>query len=158
MFRLGLVVLVVMMMTSAVAAADHLADRAAIQAALDKHGAAWTRGDAQAAVSVLTDDADWVSGSGMTFEGKAAIEAMHKQVLAGPAKGSKHAHPGIPKIRFVTSNVAIVDGDSMMALRDSAGKQLPAEYSRYTAVFVKQPDGKWYVTAFRSLPQVKVER
>jgi uncharacterized protein (TIGR02246 family) len=158
MFRIALLLAVMMAASAAIAQADHAADRAAIQAVLDTHGTAWTRGDAEAAVSTLTDDADWVSGSGITLEGKPAIEAMHKQVLAGPAKGSRHSHPGTPKIRFVTNNVAIVDGDSMMAMRDDTGKELPATYSRYTAVFVKKPDSKWYVTAFRSLPQIKVER
>src|SRR5579864_143703 len=81
---------------------------------------------------------------------------MHRDVLSGPAKGTRHSHPGTPKIRFVTKDVAIVDGDSYMAgFHDEHGNELPAEYSRYTAVFVKK-DGKWYVTAFRSLPQVKV--
>lgn len=45
----------------------------------------------------------------------------------------------------------------MAGFRDEQGKELPGEYSRYTAVFVKKK-GKWYVTAFRSLPQVKVTR
>jgi uncharacterized protein (TIGR02246 family) len=138
------------------AQSNHSADIAAIQAVLDAHGAAWTRGDSAAAASVLTDDADWVSGSGKTFVGKQQIEAMHKQLLEGPAKGTRHSHPGTPNIRFITPDVAIVDGDSMMAgFRDENGKELPADYSRYTAVFVKK-NGKWYVTAFRSLPQVKV--
>jgi uncharacterized protein (TIGR02246 family) len=132
------------------------ADRAAIQLVLDAHGAAWTRGDADAATAVLTEDADWVSGSGKVFVGRPAITKMHRDMLSGPAKGTRHSHPGTPKIRFVTKDVAIVDGDSYMAgFHDEHGNQLPAEYSRYAAVFVKK-DGKWYVTAFRSLPQVKV--
>ena len=136
---------------------NHAADIAAIQSVLDAHGAAWTRGDAAGAASVLTDDADWVSGSGKTFVGREQIEAMHKQLLDGPAKGTRHSHPGTPNVRFITPEVAIVDGDSMMAgFRDDNGKEEPPAYSRYTAVFVKK-SGKWYVTAFRSLPQVKVE-
>jgi hypothetical protein len=77
-------------------------------------------------------------------------------MLEGPAKGTRHSHPGIPSIRFITREVPIVDGVSYMAgFHDEHGKELAAEYSRYTAVFVKR-NGKWYVTAFRSLPQVKV--
>ena len=141
------------------AQSNHSDDVTAIKAVLDAHGAAWTRGDASAAASVLTDDADWVSGSGKTFVGRQEIEAMHKQLLDGPAKGTRHSHPGNPNIRFVTSQVAIVDGDSMMAgFHDENGKELPADYSRYTAVFVKNNNGRWYVTAFRSLPQVKVNQ
>jgi Calcium/calmodulin dependent protein kinase II association domain len=71
-------------------------------------------------------------------------------MLSGPAKGTQHSHPGTPDIRFITRDVAIVDGDSYMAgFRDEQGKELHGEYSRYTAVFVKK-NGKWYVTAFRS--------
>src|SRR5579864_753336 len=137
---------------------DHSADVKAIRAVLDAHGEAWTRGEAVAAVATLTDDADWVGGDGQTLEGKAAILAMHEKMLAGPAKGTRHSHPGTPNIRFIRSDVAIVDGNSEMSgFRDENGKQLPAGYSRYAAVFVKQ-EGKWLVTAFRSLPQVKVNR
>ena len=132
------------------------AGRAAIQSVLDAHGTAWTRGDADAATAILTEDADWVSGSGKVFIGRLAITKMHRDLFAGAAKGTRHSHPGTPDIRFVTRDVAIVDGDSYMAgFHDEHGNELPAEYSRYTAVFVKK-SGKWYVTAFRSLPQVKV--
>ena len=72
---------------------DHPADRAAIQALLDAHGAAWTKGDAAAAAAVMTEDADWVSGSGAVYEGRPAIEAMHRRELAGMGKGSRHSHP-----------------------------------------------------------------
>ena len=134
------------------------AERAAIKVILDAHGAAWTRGDAAAATAILTDDADWVSGGGTVFVGRPAIAKMRRDMLGGPAKGSQHSHPGTPNMRFITRDVAIVDGDSYMAgLHDEHGNELPAEYSQYTAVFVKK-NGKWYVTAFRSLPQVKVTR
>jgi len=73
---------------------------------------------------------------------------MHRDLLAGAAKGTRHG--------TLTPALPIVDGDSYMAgFHDEHGNGLPAEYSRYTAVFVRK-SGKWYVTAFRSLPQVKV--
>src|SRR2546422_454765 len=87
--------------------------------------------------------------------GRRAIEAAHEEVLTGSGKGSRHSHPGTPKIRFIRHDVAIVDGDSFVGgLRDKDGKELPAQLSYYIAVFVKE-DGRWLVTAFRSLPQVK---
>ena len=132
------------------------ADRAAIKAVLGAHGAAWTRGDVAAATATLTEDADWVSGNGTVLIGRAAIAKMHREMLEGPAKGTRHSHPGVPSIRFITREVAVVDGDSYMAgFHDEHGKELPAEYTRYTAVFVMK-NGKWCVTAFRSLPQVRV--
>jgi len=135
--------------------ANEAAERAAIQAVLDAHGAAWTKGDAKAAAAVMTEDADWVSGDGSTSTGRAAIENDHREALSGFAKGSRHTHPGTPKIRFVRSDVAIVDGDSYMAgLHDENGKEVPPHVSSYMAVLVKEHGG-WKVTAFRSLPQVK---
>ncbi len=134
---------------------DDAAERGAIQAVLDAHGAAWTKGDAAEAAAVMAEDADWVSGDGSVYEGRAAIEAAHLAALSGEAKGSRHAHPGTPKIRFIRPDVAIVDGDSYLGgLRDEQGKELPPIFSRYTAVLVKD-NGRWKVTAFRSLPQVK---
>ena len=132
------------------------ADRAAIKAVLDAHGAAWTRGDVAAATATLTEDADWVSGNGIVLVGRAAIAKMHREMLEGPAKGTRHSHPGVPSIRFITREVAVLDGDSYMAgFHDDHGNELPAEYARYTPVFVKK-SGNWYVTAFRSLPQVRI--
>jgi uncharacterized protein (TIGR02246 family) len=131
------------------------AEKAAIQAVLDEHGRAWSKGDAAAAAAVMTEDADWVGGDGSVYEGRAAIEAAHREWLAGAAKGSYHSHPGLPKIQFLRPDVAIVDGDSYASgLHDEQGKELPAETSRYTAVMVKE-NGRWKVAAFRSLPQVK---
>src|SRR5207245_2639522 len=66
--------------------ANEAAERAAIQAVLDAHGAAWTKGDAKAAAAVMTEDADWVSGDGSTSTGRAAIENDHRQALSGFAK------------------------------------------------------------------------
>ena len=134
---------------------DRSADKAAIQALLDAHGAAWSRGDAAAAAAVMTQDADWVGGDGGIYEGRAAIEAAHREWLAGSAKGSRHLHPGTPGIRFLRPDVAIVDGDSYASgVHDDHGQELPPQTSRYTAVMVKE-NGRWLVAAFRSMPQLK---
>ena len=131
------------------------ADRAAIQATLDEHARAWTKGDASAAAAVMTDDGDWVSSDGSIYEGRSAIEAAHQRWLAGPAKGSFHSHPGLPKIHFLRADVAIVDGDTYVSgMHDEQGRELPPQMSRYTAVMAKE-NGRWKVAAFRSLPQVK---
>jgi uncharacterized protein (TIGR02246 family) len=150
-----LVFLVAAMSVFGAAARDNASDRAAIQQVLDAHGNAWTKGDAVAAASVMTEDADWVSGGGDVIEGRPAIEAAHREWLSGGAKGSRHAHLGTPKIRFIRSDVAVVDGDSYIGgLRDERGKEMPPSFSRYTAVMVKDGGG-WKVSAFRSLPQLK---
>jgi uncharacterized protein (TIGR02246 family) len=142
-------------LTLVAARGDDASDRAAIQKVLDVHGIAWTKGDPVAAAAVMTEDADWVSGGGDVYEGRVAIEAAHREWLSGPAKGTRHAHPGTPKIRFIRPDVAIVDGDSYTGgLRDEQGKELPPSFSRYMAVLVKD-GGNWKVTAFRSLPQLK---
>lgn len=137
------------------AANNEAAERAAIQSVLDAHGAAWTKGDARAATSILTEDADWVTGSGRVFHGRAAIEKYHEEQLSGPAKGTRHSHPGTAEIRFIRPDVAIVDGDAYVeGMRDASGKELPGETGRYTAIFVKEK-GHWKVTAFRLLPQLQ---
>jgi uncharacterized protein (TIGR02246 family) len=131
------------------------AEKAAIQAVLDAHAKAWNNGDAAAAVAIMTEDADWVSGDGSVYEGRDAIEAAHRDWFAGPAKGSWHTHPGLPKFHFIRADVAIVDGDSYQSgLHDEQGKEIPAGVTRFTAVMVKE-GGRWKVAAFRSLPQVK---
>jgi uncharacterized protein (TIGR02246 family) len=134
---------------------DQASDRAAIQKLLDAHGMAWTKGDPVAAAAVMTEDADWVSARGDVFTGRAAIEAAHREWLGGDAKGTRHAHPGTPKIRFIRPDVAVVDGDSYLGgAHDEQGRELPPSFSRYTAVVVKNGE-TWKVAAFRSLPQLK---
>jgi uncharacterized protein (TIGR02246 family) len=127
-------------------------EQSAIQAVLNEHADAWTRGDAHAAAAVMTEDADWISGSGRIFQSRKAIEQMHRDLLEGPAHGTRHVHPGTPAIRFLTPDVAIVDGDSYVGT--SGTKPAASDFSHYTAVFTKQK-GHWMVAAFRALPQVK---
>src|SRR5713226_6316473 len=90
---------------TAMTAGDDTAQRAAIQAVLDAHGTAWTKGDAVAAAAVMTEDADWVSGDGSIYEGLFSIYGAHREWLTGDAKGSRHAHPGRPEIRFIRPDV-----------------------------------------------------
>lgn len=131
------------------------AEKAAIQAALDAHAKAWNKGDAAAAVAVMTDDADWISADGAIYEGRDAIEAAHREWFEGPAKGSFQSHPGLPKIHFLRADVAIVDGDSYESgVHDEQGKEMPASVTHYTAIMVKE-GRRWKVAAFRSLPQLK---
>jgi len=131
------------------------AEKAAIQAVLDAHAKAWNNGDAAAAVAMMTEDANWVSGDGSVYEGRDAIESAHRDWFAGSAKGSWHTHPGLPNIHFIRADVVIVDGDSYQSgLHDEQGKEIPAGVTRFTAVMVKE-NGRWKVAAFRSLPQVK---
>jgi uncharacterized protein (TIGR02246 family) len=124
-------------------------DRTEIQKVLDAHAAAWTAGDAHAAAAVMTDDADWLRRDGVMIHGKAAIEAMHREIFAGPGKNTRHEHPGSADIRFIRPDVAIVDGDSFVGPMDA--KPTPDTIGRYTAVFVKER-GAWKVTAFRPSP------
>jgi uncharacterized protein (TIGR02246 family) len=123
-----------------------------IQAVFDAHADAWTRGDAHAAAAVMTDDSDWISGGGTIFTCRTAIEEMHRELLSGEAKGTRHVHPGMPSISFLRSDVAIVDGNSYVG---AAGTQpTTSDFNFYTAVLVKE-QAQWKVAAFRSLPQVK---
>ena len=158
MRRIGIAILVCAVLGACSGPRAHdgsSAEKAAIQAVLDAHAKAWSKGDASAAAAVMTEDADWVTSEGAIYEGRAAIEAAHQQWLSGPAKGSWHSHPGLPKIQFLRPDVAVVDGDSYTSgVHDEQGKELPAETSRYAAVMVKE-SGRWKVAAFRSLPQVK---
>jgi uncharacterized protein (TIGR02246 family) len=95
---------------------DNASHRFAIQQVLDAHGNARNKGDAVAAAAVMTEDADWVSGAGDDLEGRPAIEAAHREWLSGEAKGSRHAQPDQPKIRFIRSDVASWTGTATWAV------------------------------------------
>ena len=49
---------------------------------------AWNRGDATAFAADFLTDGTFTNINGTTFEGHAAFEQRHREIFAGPARGS----------------------------------------------------------------------
>ncbi len=118
------------------------ADEDAIRATADSYVKAFREGDAKAAASHYTSDAEYVDEQGNVYEGRKAIE----EVLEACFK----RHPecdievDIGAIRFISPGVAVEDG-SLTVAYDSDHDPVDTQY---TAIHVKT-DGKWQVASVR---------
>ena len=114
----------------------------AIRETAKKYIAAFSGGDAKAAVAIYTDDAEYIDPQGNTYQGRQAIEDL----LAAFFKNypERKLDLLIDSIRIVSPTVAIEDGVSIVA----TSKDTPPQSFQYTAVHVKS-DGHWQTASVR---------
>jgi uncharacterized protein (TIGR02246 family) len=124
-------------------------DDAAIKELIARRQAAWNAGDAEAYRRLLTPDADILSSTGRTAQGRDAVIGLYLEQRAGAFAGAKTA-VRVVNIRMIRPDVAIVDAEVNL---DGLKTDVLAGQSRTTFVVVKQPDGKWLITAQRAGPQ-----
>lgn len=112
-----------------------VADETAIRAAVDSYVDAYNRGDAKAVAEHWSESGEWISPTGLRFQGRPAIE---KQLCALFSE-----HKGVrievsrPSIRIVCADAAVEEG-TVRVLRPAAA---PIE-STYLAIHVKK-GGQW---------------
>jgi uncharacterized protein (TIGR02246 family) len=116
-------------------------DEAAIRAAIATYVDAYNRGDAHAVAEHWSDAGEWVSPNGDRIVGRTAIESAMDEVFA-ESKDTK-IEVVEPKVRFVTSDVAIEEGGVNVT---TPGE--PTATSTYIAVHVKR-DGAWMLNTVR---------
>lgn len=147
--------LLALIVPSVADAAQIPADEAAIRTRIASHGQASAAGDARALSEVYADDAELVSGNGSVTRGRQAIDDLWKRdVAAGAARGGRHhMHPPeTVQIRFVTSDVALVDvGSRALGGTDSTGTALPPSDASLFTIWRKN-EGVWRVIYQRALP------
>lgn len=118
------------------------ADLAAIRQAAVDFEAAFNAGKAPAVAAHWTEDGDYTTDSGETFNGRKAIEKAYSSFLAAN-KGIRIKFV-IDSLRLLSDSAAIEDG---RAILDPAPAGAPA-ISKYTAVHIKV-DGKWLMSTVR---------
>lgn len=117
-------------------AADEKAVRE-VHSALTK---AYATDDAKAAAAHFTADAEYINGHDTIFRGRTEIEQSLTDYMA--------EHPGckleseIVAIRFVSPQVALVDGESTITHEEDR----KPSHCRFEAVYVKA-DGKWQIAS-----------
>ncbi len=118
-------------------------DEAAIRSVVDKYVAAREQIDAKAVAALFTADADQLVSSG---EWRRGLDAVVRGTMASSqASGGKRTIT-VETIRFVTADVAIVDGRYEIA--GGAGGQDRKMWS--TFVFRRTPEG-WRIAAIRNM-------
>ncbi|WP_157605145.1 YybH family protein [Schlesneria paludicola] len=117
------------------------AEERAIRATGETYVAAFCAGDASAAASHFTADAEYVDPSGTVYRGRKEIEELLKSLFS--SKSGCKLQLEIESVRLVSPGVAIEDG--MISV--GADKAEP-EICSYTAVHIKQGD-KWFTASVR---------
>jgi uncharacterized protein (TIGR02246 family) len=118
----------------------------ALEAAYDD---AWNRGDVDALVACLTDDALIVDPRGGVTRGQDDIRRLLSPMV-GPSGGDSTHNTEIVRVEFVTPEVALVDGRAHI-------KGLPEEQTakgvvhRFTDVLVWR-EGRWKIAHIRACP------
>lgn len=120
-------------------------ERAIAQVVADRQSA-WNSGDEQAYARLLTDDADLASSTGRFAKGRDNVIQLYREQRRGAFQGAT-THMRVVQTRLIRPDVALVDAE-----RELTGLQTTAAapQSRTTFVLVKQPDGRWLITAQRA--------
>ncbi len=142
MIGLGILaaLLVAGLITAPVGASEK--DEQAIRGGSQKFVEAFNRRDARAIGAMFTDDGDYTDETGTVYSGRKAITDDFARYFATSKGRTIRVH--VDAVRFVTPEVAIVDGTS--AVEPPA--EGPPVIGRYTSVRVKR-GGKWLVAAVR---------
>lgn len=127
---------------------------AAIRAIIAEQAAAWNAGDGTRYSSHIAPDASFTNIFGMVMYGSDAFAKRNNEILSTFFKGSKKQHV-VRRIRFVTSDVAIVDIDNELhgVKAMPAGIVLPADgivKTQLMEVFVRR-DGQWWIEAYHNV-------
>ena len=118
-------------------------DAQAIRDLVALHASASQQDDVAGLVAGLHDDADSRRSDGRLLQGRAEIEQRYRDVLSGGPKRMAHRHPPASiRIRFLTTDVAFVDVDSVPPSED--GPRTP-----FFLVFTRVQD-RWGVAVERS--------
>ena len=121
------------------------AAEAPVRDLLRAFAAAYTKADAKALTALFADDASLVDSAGGETRGRDAIGTMYADSL-GQVPGLK-LDSDVKEVRFVTPDVARVDGRSRLA----TGTGDATEYTRFHALVVRS-GGKWLISELRDYP------
>ncbi|TMI99913.1 MAG: SgcJ/EcaC family oxidoreductase [Alphaproteobacteria bacterium] len=145
---------VVALQISFSARAQDGAQEAAIRALVADQVAAWDAGDAARFCASAAPDISAYNTSGADMSGKARFCQRQLQILTGTFKGTTKKQV-IRRLRFITSDVAIVEIDNeIRGLKATpSGAPLSADgvsRTQLLEVFVRR-DGGWLMEAFHNI-------
>lgn len=124
-------------------------DEAGLRKAAESYAAALQAGDLNAVLALWSADADFVNEDGQTIKGREAIGALYKESINEFKNGKVTAK--INSIRFLTSDVAVMDGNV-----EFTGKDGTVDGNHFSAVWTRT-GGKWTIASARDLPDTPAE-
>jgi uncharacterized protein (TIGR02246 family) len=119
------------------------ADEQAIRKAAADFAAAFNRHDARAVAQMWTPNGEYLDELGRRYDGRAAIEDEYAKFFKAHPKVKLRI--AVDSVRLLNSTTAIEEGRVLLDPMPEGGPAI----SRYTAVDVKQPDGKWQAASVR---------
>lgn len=121
-------------------------DLKAVKQSADEFARAYNAGDADAIGKLFTVSAEYVDGMSNVFHGRAAIIAEYAAFFAEAGGGTIQVN--MENVRFVAPGVLVEQGNAVIFPSKEA--EVAITRSTYTAVHVKQNDGKWLLASVRS--------
>lgn len=135
-------------------ARSHVTDETAIRTLIASFTTRWHNSDAQGLSRFWIPDGDFVNPSGTVLKGRQEIASFYAQAFSMGYGGST-AKTTIDQIRFLGSDIAVIDGEFEIIgapLREQRG--LAAEKGRYTAI-VEKVSGRWFIVSNREMEPLK---
>jgi uncharacterized protein (TIGR02246 family) len=115
----------------------------AIKELVDELASGWNSGDAAAFANRFRADGTFTNVNGTTFEGRAAFEQRHREIFAGPLKGSVTTMTP-RRVQLVRPDVALVNVDCSTVVGAA-----PPIQSKLLLVLTRE-NGEWSIAAFHN--------
>ena len=144
-------ILPVMLVAASVANADNRdPDRDAIYGLVDRLVACWERASAQGLSELWQADGDIIVPDGSLLRGRNEIESFYSGVFAG-GYGASAAIAPIGQLRFLSADVALIDGQFIVRRVLPANRQeLPPERG-FFSIIAQKVSGRWLIVAVREM-------
>jgi uncharacterized protein (TIGR02246 family) len=121
------------------------AEEKPIRDLVDAFAKAYNKPDLKALEGCFTDEANVVDSAGESTRGKSDIVEMYASSLED--NPDLHVEPKLREIRFLTPDVARVEGQTRLTTE----KGEASEYTRFSSLVIKK-NGKWLVAEIREYP------
>jgi uncharacterized protein (TIGR02246 family) len=132
------------------AASGHEESERTIRSIVDQAISRLNQGDIAAFEDFWDEDADYVSVGGRLIKGRGQIQAFYRE-MANPSAEQPQQAVSIEQIRFITSDLATVDGSwTVTGARGADGKELPPIKGRGFEI-VQKKNGKWRFIVTREM-------
>jgi uncharacterized protein (TIGR02246 family) len=111
---------------------------------------AWEKGDARRVVANFAEDGDMIDPFGRVARGRDAVAALLAGNFGGMFQGSRIVFDP-QRIRFLTRELAVVDGTWQVTLPQAPGGQKPPPITGLVTTVFRKVNGRWQVQADRPM-------
>ncbi len=126
-------------------------DEDAVRELEELYDESWNRGDVDALLYCLTDDALIVDPLGRVARGHDEIRHLLAPLM-GPAGGDSTHKSELVRVEFVTPDIALVDGRAHIEVPVLGEGNAPSDrFHRFTDMVVRR-EGQWKIAHIRACP------